>query len=109
MQLGTLHINEALAVVTREEYGNLSVARARANFPPRPIMKSAQVQEPELDLNLIKGQVKITKAITIPLFEMVHISGLTECNSHLKRVHVMMEASEKFNHDAVKTICHIPC
>ena len=53
VQLGTLDINEALAVVMREEYRNLSVAWARANFPPRPIMK----------------------------------------------------ASEKFNHDAVKTIC----
>ena len=58
VQLGTLHINEALAVVTREEYGNLSVAWARANFPPKSITKSAQVQEPEFDLNLIKGQVK---------------------------------------------------
>ena len=34
VQLGTLHIDEALALVTREEYGNLSVAWARANFPP---------------------------------------------------------------------------
>ena len=39
LQLGTLHINQALAVVTREEHGNLSVAWARANFPPRPIIK----------------------------------------------------------------------
>ena len=105
VQLGTLHINEALAIVIREEYGNLSVAWDKANFPPRPIMKSAQVQEPEFDLKLIKGQVKITKAITIPTFKTVHVPGLTECNSHFKRVHVMTEASEKFNHDAVKTIC----
>ena len=34
VQLGTLHIDEALALVTMEEYGNLSVAWARANFPP---------------------------------------------------------------------------
>ena len=34
VQLGTLHIDEALALVTREEYGNLPVAWARANFPP---------------------------------------------------------------------------
>ena len=33
VQLGTLHIDEALALVTREEYGNLSVVQARANFP----------------------------------------------------------------------------
>ena len=34
VQLGTLHIDEALALVMREEYGNLSVTWARANFPP---------------------------------------------------------------------------
>ena len=78
---------------------------ARANFPPRPIIKSAQAQEPEFDLDSVKGQVKITKAVTILPFETVHVPGLTECNSHLKRVHVMTEASEKFNHDALKTIC----
>ena len=61
VQLGTLHINEALAVVMKEEYGNLSVAWARANFPPRPIMKPAQVQEPEFDLNLIKGPFPLSK------------------------------------------------
>ena len=104
MQLGTLHINEALAVATKEEYGNLSVAWARANFSPRPISKQTQVQEPEFDLNLVKGQVKITKAFTIPPFETIHIPGLTECNSHSKRVHVMTEASERFNHEAIKTI-----
>ena len=89
VQLGTLHINETLAVVMREEYRNLSVAWARANFPLRPIMKSAQVQEPEYDLNLINGQVKITKAINIPPFETVHVPGLTESNSHFKQVYVI--------------------
>ena len=37
VQLRTLHINEVLAVVTREEYGNLPVAWARANFPLNPL------------------------------------------------------------------------
>ena len=73
VQLGALHIYEALALVTREEYGNLSVAWARANFPSRPITKSTQVQEPEFDLSLIKGQVKITKAVTLSPFETVHV------------------------------------
>ena len=103
VQLGSLHINEALAVVTKEEYGNLSVAWARANFPPRPIVKSTQVQEPEFDLSLVKGQVKITKAITIPTFETVNVPRLKECNSHF-----MTGASERFNHEAVKTICEYP-
>ena len=84
VQLGTLHIKEALSVATRQEYGNFSVAWARVNFPPRPITKLAQVQELEFELNLIKGQVKNTKAVTITSFETVHVPGLTECNSHFK-------------------------
>ena len=68
VQIGTLHINEALASVTKEEYGKLSIAWARANFPPKPISKSATVSEPEFDLDTIKGHVKVTKAITIPPF-----------------------------------------
>ena len=54
VQLGTLHIDEALALVKREEYGNLSVAWARANFPPLLISKSAQIKESEFDLETIK-------------------------------------------------------
>ena len=49
--------------------------------------------------------MKITKVITILPFETVHVPGLTQCNSHFKRVHVITEASENFKYDAVKTIC----
>ena len=76
VQIGTLHINKALASVTREEYGNLSVAWARANFPPRPISKSATVLESEFDLDTIKGHVKVTKAITIPHFKLFMLQVL---------------------------------
>ena len=41
VQLGTLHINEALAVVTKEEYGNLLVAWASLDqFQNRPKFKN---------------------------------------------------------------------
>ena len=105
VQLGTLHINKALALVTREEYGNLSVAWAGATFPPQPILKSAQIKESEFDLGTIKGKVKLTKSVTLAPFETIQVPELTECTTHFKRVHVIMEASEKFKHDAVKPIC----
>ena len=97
VQLGTLHIDEALALVTKEEYRNLSVAWTRANFSPRPISKSAQIKESKFDLETIKGKVKLTKSVTIAPFETIQVPGLTECITHLKRVHVIMEASEKFS------------
>ena len=84
VQLGTLHINEALASVTMEEYGKLPIAWARANFPPKPISKLATVSGPEFDLDTIKGHVKITKAITISPFQTVQATGITNCSSHFK-------------------------
>ena len=91
VQIGTLHINKALASVTKEEYGKLSIAWARANFPPKPISKSATVLELEFDLDTIRGHVKVTKAITIPPFQTVQATGITNCNTHFKRVRVITE------------------
>ena len=107
VQLGTLHIDEALALVKREEYGNLSVAWARANFSPLLISKSAQIKESEFDLETIKGEVKLMKSVMIAPFETIQVPGLTKCTTHFKRVHVIMEASDKFKHDALKPICSI--
>ena len=104
VQIGTLHINEALASVTREEYGKLSVAWARANFPPRPISKSATVLESEFDLDTIKGHVKVTRAITIPPFQTVQATGITNCNTHFKRVRVITEPTDRFDNEAVRTV-----
>ena len=100
-----LHIDEALSLVTGEEYGKLSATWVRANFPPRPISGSTQVRESEFDLETIKGDVRITKQVTFGPFETKHVLGLTECSTHYKRVHVVTEALEKFQHGAVKPIC----
>ena len=104
VQIGTLHINEALASVTKEEYGKLSIAWARANFPPKPISKSAIVLESEFDLDTIKGHVKVTKAITIPPFQTVQATGITNCNTHFKRVRVITEPTDRFDNEAVRTV-----
>ena len=105
IQLGTLHIDEALSLVMGEKYGKLSTMWVRANFPPRPISGSTQVKVSEFDLETIKGNVRITKQVTFSPFETKHVPGLTECNTHYKRVHVVTEALEKFQHGAVKPIC----
>ena len=103
VQIGMLHINEALASVTREEYGKLPTAWARANFPSKPISKLATILESELDLDTIKGHVKITKAITISPFQTVQATGIMNCSTHFKRVRVITEPTEKFNNEAIKT------
>ena len=104
VQLGTLHINEALASVTMEEYGKLPIAWARANFPPKPISKTATVSGPEFDLDTIKGHVKITKTITISPFQTVQTTGIMNCSSHFTRVRVITERTEKFDNESIKTV-----
>ena len=79
VQLGTLHIDEALSLVMGEEYGKLSAVWVRVNFPPQPISGSTQVRESEFDLETIKGNVKITKQVMLGPFETKHVPGLTEC------------------------------
>ena len=63
------------------------------------------MRESEFDLETIKGNVKITKQVTLGPFETKHVPGLTECSTHYKRVHVVTEASEKLQHGTVKPIC----
>ena len=99
IQLGTLHIREAINCATKDELDKLSTAWKTANFPP--ISKNLKINEPEFDLNKIQGHVKLTKPVTIAPFQTVHVSGLTECNQHFKRVNVMVEPDPNKDYESV--------
>ena len=100
IQLGTLHIREALQVATEEERKSLLPAWETASFSPQTLSKSGVLKEPDFDLDQVKGKVKLTKAVTIRPFQTVHVSGLTECNQHFKRVNLIVESDPKKNYDA---------
>ena len=70
------------------------------NFPPQTLAKSGILKEPEFDLNKVKGHVKLTKSVTTGPFQTVHVSGLTECNQHFKRVNVIVESDLDKNYEA---------
>ena len=89
IQLGTLHIREAISCATDIEINKLATAWKTDNFPP--LEKNLKVTKPEFDLNQIKGHVKLTKSVTIAPFQTIHASGLAECNQHFKRVNVLVE------------------
>ena len=89
IQLGTLHIREAISCATDIEINKLATAWKTANFPP--LVKNLKVAKPEFDLNQIKGHVKLTKSVTIAPFQTICASGLAECNQHFKRVNVLVE------------------
>ena len=100
IQLGTLHIREAMKSATQDELAKLSIAWKTANFLP-PLNKNLTLKEPEFDLNKIKGHVKLTKPITIAPFQTVHVSGLTECDQHFKRVNVIVEPDPDKEYESV--------
>ena len=88
IQLGTLHITETINCATKDELDKLSTAWKTANF--LPIDKNLKINEPEFNLDKIQGHVKLTKPVTIAPFQTVHVSGLTECNQHFKRVNIIV-------------------
>ena len=89
-----------MQLATKEEKEALPQAWETANFPPQTLAKSGILKEPEFDLNKVKGHVKLTKSITIGPFQTVHVSGLTECNQHVKRVNVIVEPDPDENYEA---------
>ena len=99
IQLGTLHIREAINCATKDELNELSMAWKTANFPP--INKNLKINEPEFNLSKIQGHVKLTKPVTIAPFQTVHLSGLTERNQHFKRVNVIVEPDPNKDYESI--------
>ena len=89
IQLGTLHIREAMKSATQDELAKLSIAWKMASFQSY-LKKNITLKEPEFDLNKIKGHVRLTKSITIAPFQTVHVSGLMGCDQHSKRVNIIV-------------------
>ena len=58
---------------------------------PRALSKEGVLNEPNFDLNQVNGKVKLTKAVVIKPFQMIHVSGHTECNQHFKRMNVIVK------------------
>ena len=88
--IGTLHIKQALKVVTPTELTKLPEAWGIANFPP--ITKQSAIKEPSFDLDTAKGKIKLTKTIEIGPFETIHVPGKTTFKKHFKRLNIMVES-----------------
>ena len=99
IQLDTLHIRETINCATKDELDKLSTAWKTANFPP--IDKNLKINEPEFNLNKIQGHVKLAKSVTTAPFQTVHVSGLTECNQHFKRVNIIFEPDPNKDYESV--------
>ena len=101
LQIGTIHIWEALQATIKEELQVLPQAWETAGFPLPTVSKSGILRESEFNLDNVRGYVKLTKSITIGPFQTMHTSGLTECSQHFKRVNVVVESDPHREYDAV--------
>ena len=104
IQLGTLHIWEAMQLATEEEKQSLYPAWVTASFAPKALSKAGVLNEPNFDLSRVDGKVKLTKAVVIKPFQMVHVSGQTECKQHFKRVNVIVESDPKRDYSGALSI-----
>ena len=103
IQLGTLHIREAMKSATQDELAKLSIAWKTASFPSY-LKKNITLKEPEFYLNKIKGHVRLTKSVTIAPFQTVHVLGLTGCDQHSKRVNIIVEPDPDREYESVAPI-----
>ena len=99
--IGTLHIKQALKVVTPTELTKLPEAWGIANFPP--ITKQSAIKEPSFDLDTAKGKIKLTKTIGIGPFETIRVPGKNIFKKHFKRLNIMVESLIEPNCDTVVT------
>ena len=93
-----------IQLATKEEKKALPQAWGTANFPPKILAKSGVLEEHAFDLNQVKGNVKLSKSVTIGPFQTVHVSGLTECKQHFKRANVIVEPNPSKNYEAAVLI-----
>ena len=103
IQLGTLHIREVMKSATQDKLAKLLIAWKTASFPSY-LKKNITLKEPEFYLNKIKGHVRLTKPITIAPFQTVHVSGLTGCDQHSKRVNIIVEPNPDREYESVAPI-----
>ena len=99
IQLGTLHIREAISCATDIEMNKLATAWKTANFPP--LEKNLKVIKPEFNFNQVMGHVRLTKSVTIAPFQTIRVPGLTECDQHFKRVNVLVEPDPDRSYESV--------
>ena len=93
-QVDTRLIDQVVKNIMDEELRSLSKSWKLA-YVGTVLSKSSQDGDKEFDLSQVKGNVVITKKVTIPTFQMVVVKGLTKVTGHHKCVHMLVEPSPK--------------
>ena len=94
IQVGSKIIHQVVKDITDEELRSLSQSWKLA-YVGTVLSQSPQVGNNEFDLDQVKGNVIITKKVTIPAFQTVIVKGLIKVTGPHKHVHMLVESSSK--------------
>ena len=94
IQVGSHIIDQVTNCITEDELQSLSQSWKLA-YVSTIISKSALVDDPDFDLDRVKGKVVTTKKVKIPTFQTIITKGLTKVTRNQKHVHVLVEPSPK--------------
>ena len=93
-QVGSTIIDKVVKNIIDAELRSLSQSRKLA-YMGTVLSKSSQAGKPdgEFNLNQVKGNIIVTKKVTIPTFQTIIVKGLMKVTRHCKHVHVLVELS----------------
>ena len=94
IQVGSHIIGQVTSCISEDELQSLSQSWKLA-YVSMIISKSAQVSDPKLDLDQVKGKVVTSKKVKIPALHTVVVQVLTTVTGYQKCVHVLVESSPK--------------
>ena len=94
IQVGIHVINKVTSCISEEGLQSLSQSWKMA-YVSTIISKDTSMNDPEFDLDHVRGRVVISEEVTIPSLQTTVLKGLTMITGHHKHVHVLMELSHK--------------
>ena len=95
--LGTIHVDRVLQLIKDWELKKMSETWQRSKLVMVLVAKAAILAENEKEFTLdqVKGDLKITKVLTLASFEMANVLTQSKVKNHRKRVNAITEPPEQ--------------
>ena len=112
IQLGMLHIDRALDLLSDKETTKLNTKRKQSKLASLLAGKMAQVGDilkKTFSLDKVGGTMKLTKTVEIPPFCTIHVHGITKVKGHDKRVNIIVEPRNNGYNPSVVAVPSYAC
>ena len=112
IQLGTLHINKALDLVSETEMINLSnkwnIGRLSTLLASKS-MKTGMENSKTFTLDQVKGGIELTKIVKIPAFETIQLQELPKVRGHQQCINMVTELPIEKYSNSITTVTSYTC